>query len=1049
MSEHELERYTGAWATPDLVGREAILKQIDTAISSTSGASIIALYGKGGIGKTRILNDTFKRRKPGLFLAQQVVDLYDMQYHSSLALASAIYASLNVANSGHFRTFEEKRAQQYKAQISGDVRAIAEATQETLQAFITDFNRFSQSQHVVIALDTVERIAYGATEQRPPFQVAEAWQWLVETLPDWGNVTVLVAGRNQIRHLFRDLDQRPAIRLTTIEVGPFTPEETNAYLDAVVDVAKNAAKEAEAVANTLSALAPQDRERVYRYSGGAPIMLALLADYISISGFGQIPDILDVDTDPARAQEELERQIVKRMMDTKGIRDMLPMLGRVPKGVDEELLAHLLEISVEEARDRLEPVKRLSFVKVRDGRYFLHDEMYAILARQIYSAPDDAPGAADVNETIIKWYENQIEKYNKQLDDLYAPIEQEYHSVEETPSLDHVRITSVQQERHRLLVERMYYILRLDVLEGFKEYCRMSFYTAFTGNTMLDTQTQAELLVFLDERDPSGQQSSIDGLEREMVQGIVTIRPVVHRRYGDYNYTSAIQEALRLRREEPHTLKAGGGITEAALNVWEALARVTRASREEQDLEHTEKLLYDAEQILSAVARDVSTNVPKARSWYAGSMLALAYYARGLGSRLRGQIRQAITEYRRAAASWRKLDIPVCLALTLNNLGFAESEEGSFTDGQRLVEESLAIRKKLGARALIGLSYATLSLVLINAGNSTLAQANAERALRLFQAVEYRFGQGLALRNLAEILNRSVKHDDDPDQRIQLLRQAHQYAKEARKLFEAMDDRSRLIESLIEEGDALRRLFAVKRDHPSLLEEDLDTLLDQCVKTLDCAIDFARKQSNSFRQVVAGVNMAYAGFYGERLDIIEKGLREAREAIPSNYLITGERLPNSQDPNIYHPQVFNELARIHMLIGHHLFAHYRRNRSEENLKDNLKRIEDEHLRLAKLFVEDSKVDFRTVDDCLRYAIRYYALAFEYDRVFMGSDPHYTLSDPGGLRGQNSVYNRLKDLSAKELDIVAQAVRTFEQDYPVRGKRSAMRDLLERCALLIE
>ena len=68
---------------------------------------------------------------------------------------------------------------------------------------------------------------------------------------------------------------------------------------------------------------------------------------------------------------------------------------------------------------------------------------------------------------------------------------------------------------------------------------------------------------------------------------------------------------------------------------------------------------------------------------------------------------------------------------------------------------------------------------------------------------------------------------------------------------------------------------------------------------------------------------------------------------------------------------------------------------------------------------------------------------------MGSDLHHTLSDPGGLRGQNSVYNRLKDLSAKELDIVAQAVRTFEQDYPVRGKRSAMRDLLERCALLIE
>jgi len=1045
MSEHELERYTGAWATPDLVGREAILKQIDTAISSTSGASIIALYGKGGIGKTRILNDTFKRRKPGLFLAQQVVDLYDMQYHSSLALASAIYASLNVANSGHFRTFEEKRAQQYKAQISGDVRAIAEATQETLQAFITDFNRFSQSQHVVIALDTVERIAYGATEQRPPFQVAAAWQWLIETLPHWGNVTVLVAGRNQIRHLFPDLENHPAIRLTRIEVEPFTPKETNEYLDAVARAAEQAGEQA--VADTLRDLKPQYRERVYRYSGGAPIMLALLADYISISGFGQIPDILDVDTDPARAQEELERQIVKRMMDTKGIRDMLPMLGRVPKGVDEELLAHLLEISVEEARDRLEPVKRLSFVKVRDGRYFLHDEMYAILARQIYSAPGDAPQAERVNETIIKWYENQIEKYNKQLNDLYTPIEQENHSVEEAPHLDHeriARITSVQQEKHRLMVELMYYTLRYKPYDGFREYFNLSSYATSTGNTMLDIQLQAELLAFLDERDPSGQQPYIDGLEREVVVGVIKISPVV-RLYGEGNYPAAIQEAKRLRQEERQTSQNVDRTIEAALNIWEALAMTERGTEEEQSPERIKSLLDDAEQILSDV--DKSANVSETRELLVNSLLALVHQVRGFGLRFRGQVHQAIKEYRRAATRWRRVKMPVYLASILNNLGFAESEEGSFTDGQRLVEESLKIRKELGDWVLIGLSYATLSLVLINAGNHKLAQANAERALRLFRAVGYRMGEGTALRNLAEVLRRSAKHHDDLNQRIQCLRKAIQYAQEAYEIFGEIGASLRQIEPLIEKGDAQRRLIAIKRDHPSLLEEDLDTLLDQCVKTLDCAIDLARKQSNSFRQVVAGVNMAYAGFHGERPDIIEKGLREAREAIPSNYLITGERLPNSQDPNIYHPQVFNELARIHMLIGHHLFAHYRRNRSEENLKDNLKRIEDEHLRLAKLFVEDSKVDFRTVDDCLRYAIRYYALAFEYDRVYMGTDPNHTLSDPGGLRGQNSVYNRLKDLNAEELDIVAQAVRTFEHDYPV-GK-SAMRDLLERCALLIE
>jgi tetratricopeptide (TPR) repeat protein len=1038
---NEEERYTGAWATPDLIGRRAILDQIDTALSDASGPSIIALYGPGGIGKTRILNDTLKRSKSGILLAQQAVDLYDMRYHSSLALASAIYASLGVADGSPFRTFEEKREQQYRAQTSGDVRQIAVATQDALQAFIDDVNRLSQSQHVVLALDTLERIAYGATEQRLPFQVAAAWQWLVETVPDWGNVTVLVAGRNQIRHLFPDLERRPAIRLTTIEVGPFTLEETDDYLDAVARAAKQAGEQA--VADTLRSLTPQRREQVYRYSGGAPIMLALLADYISIAGFGQLPGILDIETDPARAREDLERQIVERMMGAEGIRDTLPMLGRAPKGVDDELLAHLLDIPVDEARRRLEAIKRLSFIKVRGSRYFLHDEMYTILTRQIYSAPDDAPEAERVNTAIIEWYQGQIDEHHKQLDTLYAPIEQERRFVQVTPQLDHARIASVQQEIQRLLVERMYYTLRLDPLDGFREYVRLSFYTTFTGNTMLDIQIQAELLVFLDERDPSGQQSFIDGLERDVVLGVATIRPVV-RLYGENDYAGAIQCAQRLRQEEPHTLQTAGGSTEAALNIWEALARLGRASKEDQDLERADCLLDTAEQILSPIISDKS----EVRRWHARNLLALAHHARGFGLRVRGQVRPAIDAYRRAAARWRQVDVPICLAWTLNNLGFVESEEGSFADGQRLVEESLAIRKKLGAPALIGLSYATLSLVLVYAGNYTLAQVNAERALRLFQAVEYRLGQGLALRNLAEVLRRSVRRDDDPAERVKILREAHDCAYAAYELFESIDDRPRQIESLIEVGNALRDLIGIKRDHPNLqlpwpLENDLNKLLQQSVQALERATDLARQTNNVFRQVDAWINIAYAGFNGERPDIIERGLVKARTAIPDHYLITRHRIPDSRDQSIQNPQVFNQLARIHMLIGYRLFAHYQRlNRSAGNVKD----VAQEYARIAALFVDETPTDFQAVDDCLRYAIRHYALAFECDRVFIGSDP-YTLSDPGGLRGQNSVYNRLRDLSAEELDIVAEAVRTFERDYPVG--RSAMRDLLERRALLIE
>lgn len=153
----ESERYTGAWATPNLIGRETILQQIDAAIRSAAGPSVVALYGPGGIGKTRILRDALTRPSAGaVYPAQRLIDLYDIRYHSSLDLAAAMYDSLGVATGGDFRTFEKARDEQRKVQASGDVRQIAALTREALQAFVADLNRFSQSQRVVIALDTLE-----------------------------------------------------------------------------------------------------------------------------------------------------------------------------------------------------------------------------------------------------------------------------------------------------------------------------------------------------------------------------------------------------------------------------------------------------------------------------------------------------------------------------------------------------------------------------------------------------------------------------------------------------------------------------------------------------------------------------------------------------------------------------------------------------------------------------------------------------------------------------------------------------------------------------
>jgi len=49
------EVHTGAWATPELVGREAILEQIYQAATNTSCSYVIYITGGGGIGKARLV----------------------------------------------------------------------------------------------------------------------------------------------------------------------------------------------------------------------------------------------------------------------------------------------------------------------------------------------------------------------------------------------------------------------------------------------------------------------------------------------------------------------------------------------------------------------------------------------------------------------------------------------------------------------------------------------------------------------------------------------------------------------------------------------------------------------------------------------------------------------------------------------------------------------------------------------------------------------------------------------------------------------------------
>ncbi len=214
----ELERYPGAWVTPDLIGRDELLTQIEQPLKTVKGPTIIALYGQGGIGKTRLLRDALRRqRERNPHAAARIIDLYDIQYHNSLDLAQAMHAALAIEEQAAFRDFTRAVDRLQRIQASGDADQIRQATEDALAKFSAAIRKLADQQPVIIALDTVERVAYGASETNPPFQEAQSWRWLIKSLPGWGNVALLIAGRNQIRHLFSTIEQAN-IALTTIEL---------------------------------------------------------------------------------------------------------------------------------------------------------------------------------------------------------------------------------------------------------------------------------------------------------------------------------------------------------------------------------------------------------------------------------------------------------------------------------------------------------------------------------------------------------------------------------------------------------------------------------------------------------------------------------------------------------------------------------------------------------------------------------------------------------------------------------------------------------------
>lgn len=1005
-------RFIAARRTAELVGREEEMQKISAILSVVkTHPRVVAIYAEGGIGKTRLLQAALTQAQmPTLDVATDLVDLYHAPTHTENGLADAIYRVLKPGER-RFANYWKERRHLERLRLTGEVTGVEEQRRKALRAFDEDMQALAQERTIVLALDTAENFIYDR-DLRPdaPRQIAQSFVWLCTRLPQWQNVILLIAGRPASRTLFERMEETYGLEVKPIELPPLDGGKCIRYFNAVQALAREEGDLNRA--ELIERLPDEDRLRAGQLAEGRPVLLALLIDLMTVASVSTIKDLLKqvertvADSAGVDARHALEGALVKRLKEATGrLGDTVEMVGRARKGVDKTLAAKLLDVSEQEAFLRLGEAKRMSFVKVRpeDDRVFLHDEVYDILDRALYHFPEDEVTAEEASNLVFAHYEERIKAIQKKLEGFWAPVE-----LEGAGRIDLEALSELTDERVNLITEILYYRLRQKPGRGLLRYFRYMHEAILSGDVLLDMQLQAELMAFL------GASNQLPAADAKLAHALLAVHPVL-RLWAEQDYGATDAAAARIHTEEGAVLAAAAPHAVALMDAWLAYSSIYQGSA--TDMAQVEQTLQQTIQQLERWGRQPLANeLPETdvTQWIAKAVRAFALRVFGYLEWERGRMRRAIHASRSSAQLWRDLNLRVEMATTLNDMGFAMSEEGEYADARALVEDALEIRRRLGPRAPVALSLNTMALIEVHEGNYGKALEFSGRALAIFRALNDDRGIGLALIALSEATRRSV--DDVPqsqyEARIARFRAARDHAREAVEIFERLGETIRQVEALLEVGCACRDWVEQikKRDR---LVDPTEALIQESSQALWDAYQLSEGRFPRY-QLDAVVDLTWLGLYTGNDEILREADKTADSLIGPEYRLQPQNpQPSIDGQEMEQKTLWPEIGKLYAQRGH---RRYRQFEDERSAGDG-----------------DKSAILHEAAENFWYGLQY--------SVFYTGDYHNL------RREKDRIYRSFKSLNEAELQEVLNAVREKEQCYGYgEAKKSAFREFLENRAL---
>ena len=890
------------------INREAAVTILKNIHEHKQGVQIYLIKADAGTGKTYLARDIgvnlgsetgYESGDKENIYWSGILDLYDPETNNNRSLEQLLIQAFSKRPTVEFQDYQKERRNYENMSKSGTSGANLEDQRQIVErTFSSEMRRISREKHLVWVFDTVERLqsALDPTEshlgelETSISDTASVLGWMLYQIPRLPRATILFFGReanrlelrlsNAIREAsyVRDKSDGP-IRLNVISLSLFTTDEAEQFF--------NYRSETHPVLKHI--LTDELKSLMFKGTDGNPLLLDIALETIRETGK---PDEVSKALKKNKNISEVGKILLETYMNQGAPekRTLLRHLALARNGLSLPLVQCLEPASFSRYEQELEKIRDLPFIKTRQvptrtqdsstltphPTYFLHDAMY-VICDEVLLKPTQARKDA---ERIVQWYKDTIEEKAHE------------HGLTSSGRRDNV----VQD----LLVESLFYRLRVNPREGYEWYLQQADYALNAAETGLEMRLRDSMAQFsvnarrdgiIDSASSQIDRENIKNLFRDMLEQftidstMLWVRSLSFR--GLHERALEVADSATWVKEIYEQDPVKYSLAYAEFQLWTAQALMYSG-----DAQKAVDRYKDNIKVLEGYEiKDIRQNKEKRSDF----MLQRITHVKGrtynnLGYTYWmyfGKYKPALLELAQALEYFQAANLSEEVANTKDNMGRIRALLWHEPAARVLIEDGLRMREEKKLMYRTALSYISLANMQHRFRYSQLAIENAKRAIEIFESLEGQRGIGLAHLALAMAYRNMAESWQDEgisnETAIKYVQDAISQLNQASRIFkEIIQEKIRYVYSLNEMGSSYRALYKLSL-HSKSSPEKLQEIFNDGVSYYNDAINKARENSYFVEELDSKQDLAVLYMRAQKYTEALKQLNEIHELIPKGY----------------------------------------------------------------------------------------------------------------------------------------------------------------------